>query len=175
MNQEKDESVQEFMDEIVDDLRYTPKREKPALYEQLTEFSRDNKTVIFAGAGIVILLILIITHFTAMGNKVSREEMAPLQGELQELKERVIALEGVERRLSLIEKQTEKSIQTNNRKIDSRKRNSSGGKRYYTVRKGDTLSGIGKKFGISAKKLCELNKISVKTTLQLGQKLLVKN
>lgn len=174
MNQEKDESVQEFMDEIVGDLRYTPKRKKTALSARLTELGRENKTIIFAGAGIV-LLILIIAHFAAMGNKVSREDLAPMQGELQELKERIIALEGVERRLSLIEKQTEKSIQTSNRKIDGKKTNTSRGKRYYTVRKGDTLSGIGKKFGISAKKLCELNEISVKTRLQLGQKLLIKN
>ena len=175
VSQEKDVSVQEFMDEIVDDLGYTPRRKKAVFHKRLTEFAQDNKTIIFAVAGIV-LLILTIAHFTAIGNKVSREDLAPMQGELQELKERIIALEGVERRLSLIEKQTEKSFQsTARRKTDSRKGNTSGRKRYYTVRKGDTLSGIGKKFGISAKKLCELNEISLKKKLQLGQKLLVKN
>lgn len=171
MIQEKDESVQEFMDEIVDDLGYTPKRKRTPLHERLTELGRTNKYNLFAGAGIV-LLVLIITHFTAIGSKVSQEDLAPLQGELQELKERIIALEGVERRLSLIEKQADKSIQTTG---GGRKGNSLIGERYHTVRSGDTLSDIGKKYGISTKKLCKLNGINLKTTLHLGQKLLVRN
>ena len=177
MIEEKDKTVQEFMNEIVDDLGYTPKKTRPALQKQMTEFRWANKSVIFAGAGI-LLVILIIVYFSAMGGKLSREDLAPLQGQLEELKERVIALEGMERRLSLLEKQTEKSIQTTAqsvRTVESRKVNNAGGKLYHTVKKGDTLSGIGKKYGVSAQKLCQLNGITSKQTLRLGQKLLVKD
>lgn len=44
----------------------------------------------------------------------------------------------------------------------------------HTVRKGDTLSSIAKKYGTTVKKICKLNNISEKTTLRIGQKLVVK-
>lgn len=41
--------------------------------------------------------------------------------------------------------------------------------RYYKVRRGDTLSGIAKKFGTSVEKLCRLNKISRNSIIRPGQ------
>ncbi len=43
--------------------------------------------------------------------------------------------------------------------------------RYYTVRKGDTLSGISRKVGVSLDKICQLNNIRKNTVLRVGQKL----
>ena len=43
--------------------------------------------------------------------------------------------------------------------------------RFYTVRKGDTLSGISKKTGVSVDKLCQLNNIKRTTILRIGQRL----
>ena len=43
----------------------------------------------------------------------------------------------------------------------------------YTVKKGDTLGKIAKKYGTTVKKLCKLNNISEKKTLKIGQKLIV--
>ena len=43
--------------------------------------------------------------------------------------------------------------------------------RYYTVRKGDTLSGISKKTGVSIDKICQLNNIKRTTILRIGQRL----
>lgn len=43
--------------------------------------------------------------------------------------------------------------------------------KYYTVKSGDTLSGIASRYGTSVKKLCTLNGISQNKTLQIGQKL----
>ncbi|MFD2516089.1 peptidoglycan DD-metalloendopeptidase family protein [Pontibacter locisalis] len=52
----------------------------------------------------------------------------------------------------------------------------SGGRRtaYHTVRKGDTLSGIGKKFGVSPSQIAKLNRISTRSTLRVGQKLRIR-
>ena len=44
----------------------------------------------------------------------------------------------------------------------------------HTVKKGDTLSSIAKKYGTTVKKLCKLNNISETTTLRIGQKIIVK-
>ena len=43
--------------------------------------------------------------------------------------------------------------------------------RFYTVRKGDTLSGISKKLGVSVDRLCQLNNIKRNTILRIGQRL----
>ena len=45
---------------------------------------------------------------------------------------------------------------------------------YYTVRKGDTLSGIARKYGTTVSKICKLNGIRQNKKLQIGQKLRVK-
>ncbi|QCR21846.1 M23 family metallopeptidase [Pontibacter sp. SGAir0037] len=53
---------------------------------------------------------------------------------------------------------------------------SSGGRRaaYHTVRSGDTLSGIAKKYGVNVSQLTKLNGISTRTTLKVGRKLRVR-
>ena len=43
--------------------------------------------------------------------------------------------------------------------------------RFYTVRKGDTLSGISQKTGVSVDKLCQLNNIKKTTILRVGQRI----
>lgn len=43
----------------------------------------------------------------------------------------------------------------------------------HTVKKGDTLSSIAKKYGTTVKKICKLNNISEKKTLKIGQKITV--
>lgn len=43
--------------------------------------------------------------------------------------------------------------------------------RFYTIRKGDTLSAISRKLGVSVTSLCRLNKMTTKTILKIGLKL----
>jgi len=43
--------------------------------------------------------------------------------------------------------------------------------RYYTVRSGDTLSGISRRLGVSITKLCQLNNIRATSILRIGQRL----
>ncbi|MBO7480151.1 MAG: LysM peptidoglycan-binding domain-containing protein, partial [Bacteroidales bacterium] len=44
----------------------------------------------------------------------------------------------------------------------------------YTVRSGDTLSGIAKKYGTTVSAICKLNNISSKKTLRIGERLIVR-
>ena len=46
-------------------------------------------------------------------------------------------------------------------------------KRYYTVRRGDTLYEISRRYGLTVKKIRILNKLSDKAVIHPGQKLLV--
>lgn len=51
---------------------------------------------------------------------------------------------------------------------------SASGAAVYTVRRGDTLGKIAKRNGTSVKRICQLNGISEKSTLRVGQKLKLK-
>jgi murein DD-endopeptidase MepM/ murein hydrolase activator NlpD len=44
----------------------------------------------------------------------------------------------------------------------------------HTVKKGDTLSSIAKKYGTTVKNLCKLNGLTEKSTLKIGQKITIK-
>lgn len=46
--------------------------------------------------------------------------------------------------------------------------------KYHTVRRGDTLSGIAKRYGTTVKKLCQLNKIKETSVIRVGQKIRVR-
>jgi membrane-bound lytic murein transglycosylase D len=45
--------------------------------------------------------------------------------------------------------------------------------RYHNVKKGDTLSAIARKYGVAVSDLTQVNKITTKTTLRVGQELMV--
>ena len=47
-------------------------------------------------------------------------------------------------------------------------------KRYHKMKKGETLTGIAKKYGLSVEELRRMNKFSPKTTLTAGQRLIVR-
>ena len=46
--------------------------------------------------------------------------------------------------------------------------------KYHTVRQGDTLSGIAKRYGTSVRNLCRINGIKETTILQIGRKIRVR-
>lgn len=58
----------------------------------------------------------------------------------------------------------------------SKSSSSSGGRRtyYHTIRKGDTLSGIAKRYGVTASQIARLNGMSTRSTLRVGKRLRVK-
>ena len=69
---------------------------------------------------------------------------------------------------SQIEK-LERSISELNKLVTSRTKKG----RYHEVRQGDSLFKIAQKHGITVEELCRLNKITSKTVIRPGQKLLV--
>lgn len=55
--------------------------------------------------------------------------------------------------------------------FSSTRTNSRSGTHSYTVRKGDTLSSISRRVGISVSSLCKMNRISANGTLRVGQRI----
>lgn len=62
-----------------------------------------------------------------------------------------------------------KAAAGNNASAQSKNAVSAGVMRYYKVRRGDTLSRIASRQGISVDRICKLNGITRKTTLRIGQ------
>ncbi|MBW1779917.1 MAG: LysM peptidoglycan-binding domain-containing protein [Deltaproteobacteria bacterium] len=184
MNQDKNEAAQDFMKEVVDDLGYTPKGDK----NNRSARSGGPKTGpgFLIPTGIVILLLVaIIAFFFTDKTGDYKEDLMAIQSGLQRLEEKMARLDGLEKRVARLEAEAKKlvksvnaitarNVKTDKKKASlSRKKSSPTKKRYHTVRAGESLYAISKKYGISIDKLCKLNKISPKKPLQKGQRLLV--
>ncbi len=61
-----------------------------------------------------------------------------------------------------------------NKEKSSKSSKSSKSKKYHTIKSGDTLSAVSRKYNVSVKQLCSINGIKPSKTLQLGTKIRVK-
>ena len=207
MNQDRNEAAQEFMEEIVDDLGYSPKGGKNRGSGSTDILKSAQKFLIPAGIGILVI-IAVIAFFLMARSTNSTEDLASINAKLNGLEERMAGLTRLEERIARLTrleeriarleslkglkelgeienridrleregKRLQQEIQkANNRAVTaSPKKPSSAVKAtYHTVRAGESLYTIAKKYGISVDKLRALNKIPPKKQIQPGQKLLV--
>jgi LysM repeat protein len=207
VNQDRNEAAQEFMEEIVDDLGYSPKGGKnrgPGSTDILKSAQR-----FLIPAGIVILVLIAVIVFFLMDRSGDKtDELASIQAKLNRLDERMAGLTRLEERIARLTRleeriarlealkglkelgelenrinrleREEKRLQQEIQKTSSsavsaspKKPSSAVKEKYHTVRAGESLYTIAKKYSISLDKLCTLNKITPKKQLQPGQKLLV--
>ena len=177
MNQDKDETAQEFMKEVADDLGYVPKREKEQR-SRAVDLRSGPGFLIPGGIGILLLIAVVLFFFTGR-SEVSKKDLTSIQAGLNSLEDKLARLDGLEERIAHLEKEEKKLKQAVNttakRTLNNQKKGSSSQvkRRYHTVRSGESLYTIANKYGFSTDKLCRLNKITPKKPIQPGQKLLV--
>ena len=70
--------------------------------------------------------------------------------------------------------ESSESTKSSNSSKSSKLSKSSKSKKYHTIKSGDTLSAVSRKYGVTVKQLCSINGIKPTKTLQLGTKLRVK-
>ena len=104
MVEDQDEEIQEFMQEISDDLGYAPNPHRGESQRGSGDIRLSKKSMILWGIGIVVLVIL-ITVFFGGGGGLSQEDLAPLQAKLNLLERRLTHLEGLESRIAFLENQ----------------------------------------------------------------------
>ncbi len=124
----------------------------------------------FCTIGVFVLIIIFL--FSRGGNRVSVEDFNITKAKLGGLENRLSKLEGTEQKIAHLESQVKKleqSISKLNRPVASRTEK----RRYHKVRQGDSLLKIAQKYGTTVEKLCRFNKITSKTVIRPGQKLLV--
>ena len=120
----------------------------------------------------VLLLVVVFPFILGCGNGEPDEELTAIKTRLGQIEERLTQLEGAQQKMAQLESQVkklERSISKLNRPVVSRTEKG----RYHEVRQGDSLFKIAKKHGITVKELCRLNKITSKSVIRPGQKLLV--
>ena len=113
------------------------------------------------GTGILILLLTYVFLFRDE-NKVSNEDFNALKARLDQLENKLNQFEGQLNR-----------FQQKIARFDSLSIPRTAKGRHHVVRPGDTLSGIAQQYGLTVKELCRLNKISPKTVIHRGRKLLI--
>jgi len=190
VNQDRNETAQEFMEEIVDDLGYKPKNERNQDSGSTVRRSASSSLIPW-GIGI-ILFVALIAVLVMNGNGDSTEELASLQARLNSLEERTAGLNRLETRVNRLERlekfedrivrlekeakrlqqEIEKTI-SRNITVPPKKPSPAVKQKYHTVRAGESLYTIARKYGISTDSLSKLNNITPKKPIHPGQKLLV--
>jgi len=215
VNQDRNETDQEFMEEIVEDLGYTPKGERNPGSGSGIGQGPFPTYLILGGVGMVLLIAVAI--FLLMGRGAGRpEEFAALKSRISRLEERMAVLTRIEERIAVMARIEERMARLEGMKalkglagieerIDriekeardlhqqiqktashtpppeakqpatqaAKKPVQEVKQRYHTVRAGETLFTIARKYGLSLSRLCQINKISPKASIRPGQKLLV--
>ena len=199
MDLNSEEEFEEFTDEAEEDRRDTRKEDEevqhPGFFSTLTPFGL---ILLFGGTGVLILIVL-FALFSGSGNKASTVDLNPIKARLDQLENRLAQLEGTEQRISRLEgryKGLERSITKMNEsgrslrgrlnkltdKIDrlgktpravQREPISQANGRYHKVRRGDTLFGIARKYGIAVDQLYRLNNLTKNQDIYPGQKILI--
>ena len=74
--------------------------------------------------------------------------------------------------IDIIEGDTQEKVEAEKKAEEERK--AAAAAQYHTIRQGDTLGALARKYHTTVKKLCQLNGISERTVLRLGKRLRVK-
>lgn len=197
MAQDSDQEIVDLMDGMADDLREKGAQTNRRRSGTTTEGMGPNRFLLIGGA--IVLVVFVVIFLFRGGDGLAPDELKAIQGNLSQLDDRMTRIEGMMDRVPELVKQMEgirqdidsmdnslKGLKTGISRTDKKiaalqKKTTSSGdvskateKRYHTVRSGDTLFGIAKKYGLSVNDLRRLNsKLGKSGKIVPGQKLLV--
>ena len=140
------------------------------------------------GVAVRIMLVIFLPLFclvSACGTEKSGDELNSVKSRVEYIEKRLDGLEGtITKKLGRLEqkvKSLEQTMTKVNRSLATRAKTKSAQKKavattkkaHHTVGRGDNLSRIAKRYGLSVIDLCQLNQITQKTIIRPGQKLIV--
>ena len=163
---------------------------------------RSLKPYLFLGAGLIVLVVLLILFFPTGRSSQSANQLKMLEGRVKNIEDRLFALEGIEKRLAQGEekvsrvdglekklahmeqqiadltKMTERAPAPKAQKIATPAPTGEATQkapevRYHQVRAGDTLYNIARRYGLKVEELRQLNKLAPNAVLHPGDKLVV--
>lgn len=184
----KDESESQMENGWSDQRTYSPRRRQIG--------SANNKALrILIGIILVFVFAGGILYF--LGKRPAGDEASPLQSKVTVLEQKIAGLEkqlaelrgnistpapdpalvqrldALAQKVEALGKEKQPTAESKGKPSPPPKPTVSTEKRYHTVKKGETLYGIGRKYGISEEELRKLNNLSADQSIRAGQKLLV--
>ena len=84
------------------------------------------------------------------------------------------AYKDIDRKANHLIVHNNKPSKSTNAKEDDSQPAATGDSQYHTIRRGDTLGALAKRYGTSISTICSLNNITRTTTLRIGKRLRVK-
>ena len=182
----KEDPELQMDDDSPDDNTYSPKRRRigsdsdrllPAIIIVLL-------VVIFVGG-----IIYFFTRQSTQGDATLQSKIASLEEKITGLEKQIVDLQGksvagapdpsllhrvdaLSQKVEALKKRSESTTELKT-KPSPPKLPVKDQKRYHTVQKGETLSKISKKYGITVKELRKLNDLSESQSVRAGQKLLI--
>ena len=194
MEENSDNEMDDFMEGIDNELQ--EERDQSPSRQDKTPSESDStiKLLILAAVGVLVLIVLMVILFTGSGG-LSKEDLAPMEARLNQLENRLKTLEPLAERMETIDKRTKgierslaslrrsnsalkKQITAVNLKVGKLQKTrvpapSKSKSRYHTVRRGDTLYSISKKYSVTIDDLLKRNKMKKGQELKIGQKVLL--
>jgi len=164
---------------------------------------RSLKPYLFLGAGLILLIVLLILFFPTGRSSQSANEFKMIEGRVKNIEDRLFALEGIEKRLAQGEEKVsrvdglEKKLAHMDQQIadlakmtehapapkaqktakpaltTSQAAQTAPEVRYHQVRAGETLYSIARHYGLKVDELRQLNKLAPNAVLHPGDKLMV--
>jgi hypothetical protein len=185
--------------EYFDELEYSSLREI-GVKKFGSFFNSSEMPLTVMGIGLFIIILVFVVFIPVARNKVDNRQLELFDARLKELDDRLINIESADKKIDMIEERMDKVEAILSMKLDLIKKNieetleknhpsersqkstarpdakvsqKKTTQQYHLIRKGDTLYGISLRYGISVNELCRINKISKRTSLYPGQKLLL--
>ncbi len=153
---------------------------RPTSKGNSNNFLADKKKIFLIGGGVLAIVVIVI--FGLSGKDKSAEILAQMEQKLAAVEQKIAALEkqqdelasgpirSLAEKVEILEKRpTEKPKPPASPKAQA----PSPTKRYHEVKKGETVTSIAKKYGLSVEELRRINNLSPKAALSPGQKLIV--
>jgi LysM repeat protein len=170
-----DEDFGKEMDELKKDRAENLKRSrrKKNMHRSTSpaKLNPEARYLVFSAIGVFALVVLLVL-FSGGDSEISERDYDTIKAKLIDLEKSVTKLEGADRKIAHLESQVkklERSLSRLTRPVTAKTKK----RTYHEVRQGETLSRIAQKYGLTVERLCRLNKITPKTVIRPGQRLLV--
>ncbi|MBW2066291.1 MAG: LysM peptidoglycan-binding domain-containing protein [Deltaproteobacteria bacterium] len=120
-------------------------------------------------------LLTSVLFLAGCGGEDYRPELNAIKDRLERLEAKMEQMQYADRKIGRLEDQI-KEIKRSLEKLQMAKTQKRvAQKSYHVVRRGETLSGISKRYGISVEEICRLNGISPRDIIRPGQRLLIRS
>ncbi|MBW2005820.1 MAG: LysM peptidoglycan-binding domain-containing protein [Deltaproteobacteria bacterium] len=116
MDNNIDNEMEDFEEQIADNLKYNLEEEDPPRHKAFLSF----KTLILGGIGVLVLIVLIALFFGG-GDTLLKKDLASFKTRLALLEKRLTRFEGVELRVASLEKKA-KELEQSMAEVDKSKR-----------------------------------------------------